>query len=681
QYDSDLTINVLDNTVHDLSYMGIRFGQFYDFRNVTITVDNNDFRNTLSNWMDYGMYISEAEHDGYLQFTNFYLAITNNNFENLTQYGFVIYDIYNYRYTTIDALNNYMSDIYGNFDVGLYIGDDIGMDDPSYDGEVRINILNNEVRNLYWWGTGIYFEDIYNFRQTWITVDNNNFYNDVQYTRTGYGIYFDYVYYDSDDYDTYFWGNFTNNHFENMYQEGITVYEVYGFRHVYLDFLDNSFSDIHNSFNTGIYFDYIYYNTDYDSDLRLNILRNTFMDLSSEGFYCYEIYDFRNMWITIEYNDFINTISNWMDYGVRFRSIYYNANSHDSSILFDVNNNTFQDLNNHGIYVSQIYNIRHVDINIHYNDFSDIYDSFNYGVYFSSDIYYTTSYPGSFDLMVNNNNFNDLTSYAVRFNQIRNFQDTDMVVQDNDFSRSDYGFYISGGVDYAYDWYFLFTRNNGDDMETYMLYLGRISSGEWGFSQAQIVVTDNTMSNSWDGFYIGDIYYYDLSAGVLVENNDLLDMYNGYGIEFGWFSEDPNAYFSIQGNTITGNMWAAIYLDGCEDMAFVMDIINNDIYGAQNAIYLYDPVYGDNMFTVGTINIMQNDVQGLKGYGIYIDEVYWGLMDLNVENNLFRGDPVAYFGVTFFYFDYADWNSISNIDITDNIFEDGFYGFYFRYQT
>ncbi len=679
-HDSDLTINVMDNTAHDLSNYAIRFGQFYDFRNVTIVVDNNDFRNTISNWMDYGMYISEVEHDGYLDFTNFYMSITNNNFENLSWGGFVIYDIYDYRYTTIDVVDNYFSDIYYTTDYGLYLGDDIGMDDPDNDAELRINILDNEFRNLYWWGCGVYMEDLYNFRHTWITVDNNDFFNVPDYSRTGYGVYLDYVYYDSDDFDTYLWIEFTNNDFENMYQEGITIYEVYGYRHVYMDFLDNTFTDVHNAFDYGIYLgeDSIYYTTEYDSEFYLTIAGNTFMDLSGRGVYSdSDIYDFRNMWITIENNDFLNTISNWMDYGMYFYDFYYDMDFHDSYLYFDVNNNTFENLNNRGIYVSGIYGIRNVDMDIHYNDFSDIYDSFNYGIYVSNEISYTTSYPGVLDLFVTNNNFNDLTSYAVYFDEIYEYQDTDIVVQDNDFSRSNYGFYISGGVDYAYDWYFLFTRNNGDDMGGYMLHLGGTSYGEWGFSSAQIVVTENTMSNSWDGFYVGSIYYYDLSGMILIEDNDLLDMYNGFGIDLGWFSEDQNAHFLIQDNMITGNMWAAIYLSGCEDMAFVLDIINNDIYGAQNAIYLDEPVYGDDVFTVGTINIVDNDVLDLTGYGLYIYEVYYGLMDLTVDNNEFRGDPVAYYGVTFFYFEYADWNSISNIKFTNDNFVDGFYGFYF----
>jgi hypothetical protein len=678
QYDSDLTINVYDNTIHDLSYTGIRFGQFYEYRNVTITVNNNDFTNTLGNWMDYGMYIYEVDHNDYLDFTNFYLAVTNNNFENLTQMGFAIYDVYDYRFATIDLLNNYMSDIYNNFDTGLYIGDDIGLTDPSYDGELRVNILDNEVRNLQWWGEGIYMEDIYNYRLTWVTIDNNNFYNVQPYSRTGYGIYIDYIYYDSDDYDTYLWANVTNNNFESMYQEGITIYEVYAYKHVYMDFLDNSFSDMFNSFDYGIYIDNIYFNTDFDSDLQMNILRNTFTDLSGYGFYCYEIYDFRSVRITIEYNDFTNTISNWMDYGLYFYYIYYDTLIHDTYLYFDMNYNTFQNLSNRGLYISDVWDIRNVIMNFHYNQFSDIYDSFNYGVY-ASDFYYTTSFPGTFNLFVTFNSFNDLTSYGFRINSVEDFLDTDMIIQDNDFSRSDYGFYLNNGVGYADNWNLLFTRNNGDDMDSYMLYLGGTSYGNDG-SVASITVTDNTMSNSWDGFYLGDVYYYDLSNMVLVENNTLLDMKNGYGIEIGWYAEN-DAYILIQGNTITGNMWAAIYIYGFEDQAFVLDILNNDLTGIQNAIYLEEPVYGDDTFTVGTINIVSNQIIDLTGYGVYIDYVYWGLMDLNIDNNNFRGDPMAYYGVTFFYFDYADWNSISDIDITNTDFADGFYGFYFDYQT
>jgi hypothetical protein len=677
-YDSDLTVNAIGNTVLDLTNTGIRFNGFNDYRNVTVTVDNNDFLGTISNWLDYGFFISGVSHDGYLDFTNVVLTITNNRFENLTQSGFYNAGIYEYRYVTIDAMNNYFSDIYSSFDNGLYFTNGIGLDDASSDGVVRINVLNNEFRNLYWWGYGVYFSEIYNYRQAYVYIDSNDFFNSQQYSRLGYGIYFDEVYYDSDMYDTYLWANVTNNHLENMYERGITIYEVYGYRTVYMDFLDNSFSDLYNTFNYGIYTYYIYYNTDFDSTLRLNILRNTFTDLSSRGFYNYEIYDFRTTMVTAEYNDFVNTISNWMDYGMYFSYIYYDESVHDASLYFDVNYNTFQNLSNRGVYVSEIWDIRNVFMNFHFNQFSDVVGSFNYGVYIGG-AYYTDSFPGMFDLFISNNTFHDLISYSFYLSGVEEYLDTDMTVQDNDFSRSDYGFYIDDGVDYADTWDLLFTRNNGDDMEDYMLYLGSTSYGTDGRSAASITVTENTMSSSWNGFYLGDIYYYDLSNMVLIENNMLLDMRNGYGIEFGWYAEN-DAYILIQGNTITGNMWAAMYFSGFEDQAFVLDINNNGMTGVQNAIYLEEPVYGDDMFTVGVITISQNDILDLTGYGVYIDYIYWGLMDLDITNNAFRGDPLAYYGVTFFYFDYADWNSISDIDITNNVFQDAFYGFYFDYQ-
>ncbi|TET90632.1 MAG: hypothetical protein E3J35_06025 [Methanomassiliicoccales archaeon] len=678
--DSELYVNFIDNEVRNLHSQGygMYFSSTYNYRSVTILVDNNDIISTQSGRTGYGVYFNGFYYDDESYDTYFDLDLTNNNFENLTYRGFTLNQVGNYRHMTVDIFNNYFSDVYSGTDYGIY-SDGFYVDSTDYYSEACLTMTNNEFRDFYYWGTGAYFSGFGNYYLTVVTIDHNNFISTSSNT-FGYGVYTEYFGFDDEMYDTHLFYNATFNVMENLNGEGFTIYEINGIRHVYIDFLDNTFTDVYNSFDYGIYFgeNTIYYTTDYDSDLRITIARNVFRDLSNRGVYFDgDIYDFRSVWITINNNDFINTISNWMDYGVYLYEIYYNTAHHDSYFYFDINNNTFQNLSNYGIRISQIYDIRHVDIDIHYNDFSDIYGSFNHGIYFVNDIYYTTSYQGTFDLLVNNNNFNDLTSYAVRFNEISEFQNTDIVVRYNDFSRSGYGFYISGGVDYAYDWYFLFERNNGDNMDDYMLYLGGTSYGEWGFSQAQIHVRYNTMSSSWNGFYIGSMYYYDLSPWILIELNDLLDMYNGYGIELGWFNEDPNAYFTIRDNMITGNMWAAIYLSGCEDMAFTLDILNNNIYGAQNAIYLEEPVYGDNMYTVGTINIVQNDVRDLTGFGIYINEVYYGLMDLNVDNNVFRGDPVAYYGVTFFYFEYADWNSMSNIDFTNNAFQDGFYGFYF----
>jgi hypothetical protein len=813
-YDADVTITVLRNTFNDLSNRGVYFsGSIYNFRTTVITIEDNFFGGVVGNWMDYGVDFSDIYYDIYDVAAYLYFNVTNNNFENITNRGLDVGEIYNMRYTYINIINNYFSDIYGNFDYGVFFNEGFYIDTPSVDSEFILYYLNNEVRNLNYWGYGAYFSDAYNYRVVTVLVDNNDFVS-TQSGRTGYAIYFDgfymddemydayfnfdftnnrignltyeglyinyvenyrftyfdilnnyisdiysnfeygiyvdgcyidstdyyseaylnvlnnefrdgdywayaiyfyefgnyhltvveidtndfistssdtlgygvyleYLYFDDDMYDTHLYFNATNNLMENLNGEGFTLYEIYGFRHVRIDYLDNVFTDMFNSFDDGIYFgeDTIYYSTNYDSDLTINILRNTFQDLEYAGVYFDgDIYDFTTIRITIDDNNFINTLGNWMNYGVYMRYVYYDNSNTDNYLYLDITNNDFQNLSSYGFRMTQIYYYRHVSISILNNQFSDVYNGFDYGIYFSSDIYHTRSFPGTFNLVITNNYFNDLTNYGVRFNQVRYFEITDMYIADNDFSRSSSGVYISGGVDYAGIWDFEFARNNGDDMESYILYLGGTSYGYDG-DMATIWIHDNTMSGSWDGIYVDGLYYYDLTGQILIQNNALLDMRNGYGIELGWFNQVDNAQIIIRDNTITGDMWAAIYFDGAEDMAYVLDIINNDLTGVQNAIYMENPVYGDNMFTVGVININLNDVRDLTGYGIYIDYVYNGLMDLNVDNNLFRGDPVAYYGVTFFHMDYADWNSISNIDITNNIFEDGFYGFYFRYQV
>ncbi len=682
EFDSEFILNYINNEIRNLDYWGYGayFSQAENYRIVTVLVDSNDFISTLSGSTGYaiyfdGFYLDDEMYDAYFDFD-----FTNNNIENLTYMGLYISYVENYRFTYIDIINNYISDIYNDFEYGIYI-DGCYIDSTDYYGEAFLNVLNNEFRDGAYWAYAVYFYEFGNYHLTVVEIDNNDFISTSSNT-LGYGVYFDYLYFDDDMYDTHLYFNATNNVMENLNSEGFTIYEIYGIRHVYIDYLDNTFTDLFNSFDTGIYFgEDMGYSTDYDSDLTINILRNTFMDLEYAGVHFNDdIYDFRTIHITIDDNDFINTIGNWMNYGVYMNYISYDNSNSDTYLYLDITNNDFHNLSSHGFRMSQIYYYRHVSIDIINNRFSDIYNSFNYGIYFSSDIYHTRSFPGTFDLVITNNFFNDLTSYAVRFNQVRYFEITDMLIVDNDFSRSNYGFYISGGVDYAGIWDFEFARNNGDDMDGYILYLGGTSYGNYG-DMATIWVHHNTMSSSWDGIYVDGLYYYDLTGQILIEFNTFTDMKNGLGIELGWFYDVDNAHFVIRDNTITGNMWAAIYFDGAEDMTYVFDIINNDLTGVQNAIYLDYPVYGDSMFTVGVINIVDNRIIDLTGYGIYIDDVYNGLMDLNVDNNIFMGDPLAYYGVTFFYLEYAEWNSISDIDFYNNTFQDGFYGFYFAYQT
>ncbi|MCK5292375.1 MAG: right-handed parallel beta-helix repeat-containing protein, partial [Thermoplasmata archaeon] len=680
--DSEFILNYLNNEVRNMNYWGYGayFSDVYNYRVVTVLVDSNDFVSTQSGRTGYaiyfdGFYLDDEMYDAYFNFD-----FTNNNIENLTYMGLYISYVENYRFTYIDIINNFIGDIYNDFEYGIYV-DGCYIDSTDYYSEAFLNVLNNEFRDGAYWAYAVYFYEFGNYHLTVIEIDNNDFISTSSNT-LGYGVYLEYLYFEEDMYDTHLFFNATNNVMENLNSEGFTIYEIYGIRHVHIDYLDNTFTDLFNSFDTGIYFgEDMGYSTNYDSDLTINILRNTFMDLEYAGvFFDDDIYDFRTIHITIDDNDFINTLGNWMDYGVYMSYISYDNSNSDTYLYLDITNNDFHNLSSYGFRMSQIYYYRHVSIDIVNNRFSDIYNSFNYGVYFSSDIYHTRSFPGTFDLVITNNIFNDLTSYAVRFNQVRYFEITDMLIVDNDFSRSNYGFYISGGVDYAGIWDFEFARNRGDDMDSYILYLGGTSYGNYG-DMATIWVHDNTMTGSWDGIYVDGLYYYDLTGQILIELNTFTDMKNGYGIELGWFYDVDNAHFIIQDNTITGNMWAAIYFDGAEDMAYVFDIINNDLTGVQNAIYLSYPVYGDSMFTVGVINIVDNRINDLTGYGIYIDDVYNGLMDLNVDNNIFRGDPLAYYGVTFFYLDYAEWNSISDIDFYNNTFQDGFYGFYFRYQT
>jgi hypothetical protein len=682
-YDSEIILDYINNEVRNLDYWGYgaRFNDIDNYRVVTVLVDNNDFISTLSGSTGYGIYFDGFYYEDEMYDAYFDFDFTNNNIENLTYDGLYINYVENYRFTNIDIINNYFSDVYQELDYGVYI-DGCYIDSTDYYGEAFLTMTNNQFMDFNYWGMGAEFYEFGNYYTTVITIDNNDFISTSGNT-FGYGVYVEYIYFDDEMYDTHLYFNATNNVMENLNGEGFTIYEIYGIRHVYIDFLDNTFTDLYNSFNTGIYFgeDTIYYTTNYDSDLTINILRNTFRDLNNRGVYFDgDIYNYRTIWFTIDSNDFINTIGNWMDYGVYVQQIYYSSSNFDTYLYLDITNNRFENLTNYGFRMnSQIYYYRHVSIDILNNYFSDIYSNFNYGIYFANDIYHTRSFPGTFDLMVSNNFFYDLTSYAVRFDEIRYFETTDIVVVDNDFSGSDNGFYINGGVDYAGIWDFEFARNNGDNMDGYMLYLGGTSYGYDG-DFATIWIHHNTMSNSWDGFYIGGMYYYDLSGWILIELNVLSDMRSGYGIDLGWFYMVDNAQFVIRDNTITGNMDTAIYFSGAADMAYVLDILNNNVTGAQNAIYLDEPVYGEDMFTVGVININDNYILDLTGYGIYIGEVYYGLMDLNVNKNEFKGDPVAYYGVTFFYFNYADENSISNIDITNNKYVDGFYGFYLDYS-
>ncbi|GAG32864.1 unnamed protein product, partial [marine sediment metagenome] len=250
-------------------------------------------------------------------------------------------------YTYINIINNYFSDVYNGFDYGVYFNDGFYIDGPEFDSEFILNYINNEIRNLDYWGYGAYFSQAENYRIVTVLVDSNDFISTLSGS-TGYAIYFDGFYYEDEMYDAYFDFDFTNNNIENLTYMGLYISYVENYRFTYIDIINNYISDIYNDFEYGIYIDGCYVDsTDYYSEAFLNVLNNEFRDGAYWAYAVY-FYEFGNYHLTvveIDNNDFISTSSNTLGYGVYFDYLYFDDDMYDTHLYFNATNNVMENLN------------------------------------------------------------------------------------------------------------------------------------------------------------------------------------------------------------------------------------------------------------------------------------------------------------------------------------------------
>jgi hypothetical protein len=620
--DNSLTITIVNNTFDSLNNYGVYFYdgsgfEFEGYRNVAVVITDNRFHNTLGNWMDYGIYLQgfwfwDDSYDSYLN-----ILIADNNMSDLTTYGiYVGGETYFYRNVDIDILDNVFSDIYNNFDVAIYFPNSIYYT-TTYDSDFSLNIMRNQFRDLT--SYGIYFgTDVWDFRNASLTIQDNEFYNTIS-NWMDHGVYMQGIYYNDNSFDNNFDFNFINNRYENLDQFGFRMSSIYGYRHVTFDITDNFFSDIYNSFNYGLYFtSSIGYTTDFDGDFTFTFLRNTFHDLNSRGVYFSSvIYDFRTTTLTIDSNDFVNTIGDWLNYGLHMPDIYYDVND-DSYLYIDITNNNFENLSYAGFRIGELGYFRHTLINIMGNYFSDIYGGFDYGVYFSDDIYAEILDVNSeIVITCTGNEVRNLYywGYGAYFSSIYNFRSFTVLIDNNDFistqsGRTGYGVFFDGIYfdDEMYDAFFdLDITNNNFENLTYEG-VGMNSIENYRF--VTIDINNNYFSDEFNDFDYG-IYFED---SVYVDSTD---------------------YYAEFTLTITGNEFRNLYAWGYGAYFYefynyrlaVITIDNNDFictqpnrlgYGVGIEYVYYDTYSHDTHFYLNATN---NVFQNLNDYGLTLDEI------------------------------------------------------------
>ena len=521
--------------------------------------------------------------------------------------------------------------------------------------------------------------DIYYFRETTFVIDGNTFLG--QQSRT-YGVYLDDFWGMATD-DQAFTLQVTGNTFSDLTSMGVRFDQVVNFRNVSLIVSNNLFQNTDTVWmDYGVYtFWAPYYSQDsHDNLYTLTIDGNTVTDVDFAGVYIAagSSDGFRHVDASISGNVFRNTRTfSTLDYGVYLPQFRFDDSSVPATFTLAVDGNTAEDLDDYAVYFSSsISGFRTVDIGINGNTFANnLTTLMDGGVYFSGSPTYTTAYPGSFTLAMTGNGFQDIGSYALYFASISSFSDVSVDVRNNDFSGSTYGLYLGGGVDYARSLSFAFSDNTATTLGNWALYASGFTGLSLTESTATFEVSGNTISDSPNGLYLGYVTEYDLSAPVLIENNILTDI-TGTAIRVGWH-DTTNSRVIVRSNIITGPTNTAILLDAFQDQTATVDITLNTIQGAGRGIQVTYPAWGSGDTT---LNIVNNDIQDISQYGIYIYEVYRAAAFIDIRDNVVTASQDAFFSAGLIYFDCGGscwYRAFADIDITSNVLNGGLHGVYF----
>jgi hypothetical protein len=527
---------------------------------------------------------------------------------------------------------------------------------------------------------GVYMPwDMYDFDEVTLVFDGNTF---IGGGGRAYGLYLD-DYWGAPDVEQAFTLQVTDNTFTDLTSTGVLFDQIVNYRNTSLIFTDNTFENTLGTFmDYGVYtFWAPYYGQDdHDNWYRLTIERNTAIDLSFATVYIVagSTDGFRNVDVSIDANVFQNAQTfPTIDYGVYLPQFRFDDWTEPGTFTLSVNGNTAVDLDGYAVYFSSsISGFRTVDIGINGNTFeNNLTTLMDGGVFFSSSPSYTTSYPGSFTLVATGNGFQDINNYALYFVSISSFSNVDVYVANNDFSGSTYGLYLGGGVDYAETLAFAFSDNTATTLSNWALYASGFTGLSLTESTATFAVSGNTISDAPNGLYLGSVTDYNLASPVLIENNVMTDI-TGTAIELGWH-DTTNSRVIVRSNTVTGPTARAILLNAFQDQTAMVDITLNTIQGAGRGIQVTYPAYGSGDTT---LNIVNNDIQDVTEYGIYIYEVYRAAAFIDISDNVVTAAQNSFFSAGLIYFDDGSgwYRALADIDITSNVLDGGLHGVYFH---
>ncbi|MCK4443778.1 MAG: hypothetical protein KAW09_04495, partial [Thermoplasmata archaeon] len=460
--------------------------------------------------------------------------------------------------------------------------------------------------------------------------------------------------------DCYFNVTVDNNDFLNLQAHGVRFLQtIYRYAHVRLEYTNNLFdgSSLWTEYGFHHQAGPLYTDDSIPSSFTLTVVSNDFYDLLFAGVrFNGNVYGFRNVTLTIEGNEILNRISNYMDYGIYFAGgMYYNSNDYDNYYTVSIRQNTIRDIWYQGIYFSSssaTYGFRHVDIRIHDNVMENIISPsyMDYGIMWYYTVYYARNDVGSsFNLDITGNHFQDLDEDAIAFKynpgvDIGYFSNASINIQDNVFLNtiSNYlrhglflrpVYFLSTAFDNSID--ITIVNNTCDSLNDYCINFNSQTGYDFeGYRNVRLTISQNNFRNTlgnWmdygvyiHGFEYGDSSYYANSLDIDIHDNNVENL-TAYGVYF----HGSIYYYSIVDIDITDNYFRDVYNNLDRGVYFPNTIYyNSDNEGAfhfrsvRNKAYdlLYDAIRFDgNIYNFRNATVLIQDCEFVNTISNWMD--------------------------------------------------------------
>lgn len=400
-----------------------------------------------------------------------------------------------------------------------------------------------------------------------------------------------------------------------------------------------------------------------------NIFRFTFTNnwvnssLDSTTVYLYYIRDFGETTVVLEGNHFLSQGSR--STGMALDNAY-GSTSYNQSFTLRVANNEFTDLAYAGVTLSTLANYRHVNLEVIGNLFQNLDNNYlDYGLYSYYPPYHSsTSYDTTFTLLVQGNTALDLAESMVYFyypfQTSYGFRHVDLTVSGNVFENTQGTPYLDFGVYLRpFNWYggspssldLTLSGNTARDLDDYAVYLDYFN----GFETVTVEAVGNVFENV---------------AGTWMDHG----LYLPSGIDGA-----ESLTFTFRDNQATGLTGFALYTGefyGNSGSQATFILTANTVRDGGSGLFMGSIAYYETI-----LRIENNDLQGIQGTGIHVEEVRLASALLNITGNTLVASQQAFNSAHLIHFDWGStgWDyAFASIGLSGNTLQGGQYAIFFE---